>query len=100
MDDIFCLFQGTIENVAPLKQQYGLGKSGNEVNIIIEAYRSLRDRGPYPIEKVIRDINGKFAFILYDCASKNSFVAAVSIILHFYNRSCPVLCYNLLSLTH
>ncbi|KAL2922685.1 Stem-specific protein TSJT1 [Bienertia sinuspersici] len=76
VDDIFCLFQGHIENLAPLKQQYGLGKLGSEVNIIIEAYRSLRDRGPYPIEQVIRDINGKFAFVLYDCASMNSFVAA------------------------
>ncbi|KNA21287.1 hypothetical protein SOVF_044600 [Spinacia oleracea] len=76
VDDILCLFQGHIENFAPLKQQYGLSKTGNEVNIIIEAYRSLRDRGPYPIEHVIRDIHGKFAFILYDCASKNSFVAA------------------------
>ncbi|XP_010693773.2 stem-specific protein TSJT1 [Beta vulgaris subsp. vulgaris] len=76
VDDIFCLFQGHIENFATLKQQYGLSKSGNEVNIIIEAYRSLRDRGPYPIEQIIRDLHGKFAFILYDCASKNSFVAA------------------------
>ena len=43
VDDIFCMFQGTIENVAVLKQQYGLSKGANEVNIIIEAYRTLRD---------------------------------------------------------
>ncbi|CAO2821515.1 unnamed protein product [Amaranthus hypochondriacus] len=75
VDDIFCLFQGRIENFAPLKQQYGLSKTGNEVNVVIEAYRSLRDRGPYPIEHVIRDLHGKFAFVLYDSASKNSFIA-------------------------
>ena len=85
MDDIFCLFQGRIENFAPLKQQYGLSKTGNEVNVVIEAYRSLRDRGPYPIEHVIRDLHGKFAFVLYDSASKNSFIAVVSII---YDK-CP-----------
>ncbi|XP_004296589.1 PREDICTED: stem-specific protein TSJT1 [Fragaria vesca subsp. vesca] len=76
VDDIFCLFQGHIENVALLKQQYGLNKTANEVIIVIEAYRTLRDRGPYPADQVVRDIQGKFAFILYDTTSKVSFVAA------------------------
>ncbi|GAB4843318.1 hypothetical protein Ancab_013284 [Ancistrocladus abbreviatus] len=76
VDNIFCLFQGHIVNVANLKQQYGLNKTANEVNIIIEAYRSLRDRGPYPVDQVVRDLVGKFAFILYDCSSKVAFIAA------------------------
>ncbi|KAG2534598.1 hypothetical protein PVAP13_9NG071759 [Panicum virgatum] len=76
VDDIFCMFQGTIENVAVLKQQYGLSKGANEVNIIIEAYRTLRDRGPYPADQVMRDISGKFAFVLYDCSTKSVFIAA------------------------
>ncbi|KAF3456929.1 hypothetical protein FNV43_RR01583 [Rhamnella rubrinervis] len=76
VDDIFCLFQGHIENVALLKQQYGLNKAANEVIIVIEAYRTLRDRGPYPADQVVRDIQGKFAFILYDSSSKATFVAA------------------------
>uniref|UniRef100_A0A0A9DWF1 DUF3700 domain-containing protein n=1 Tax=Arundo donax TaxID=35708 RepID=A0A0A9DWF1_ARUDO len=76
VDDIFCLFQGTIENVAVLKQQYGLSKGANEVNIIIEAYRTLRDRGPYPADQVVRDITGKYAFVLYDCSTKSVFMAA------------------------
>ncbi|KAI8561232.1 hypothetical protein RHMOL_Rhmol04G0322500 [Rhododendron molle] len=76
VDDIFCLFQGHIENVAPLKQQYGLNKTANEVIIVIEAYRTLRDRGPYPADQVLRDFHGKFAFILYDSSSKTTFVAA------------------------
>lgn len=78
VDDIFCLFQGHIENVAHLKQQYGLNKTANEVIIVIEAYRTLRDRGPYPPDQVVRDIHGKFAFILYDSSSKTSFLASVS----------------------
>lgn len=78
VDDIFCLFQGHIENVAHLKQQYGLNKTANEVIIVIEAYRTLRDRGPYPADQVLRDFHGKFAFILYDSSSKTTFVAAVS----------------------
>ncbi|KAF9607041.1 hypothetical protein IFM89_030814 [Coptis chinensis] len=76
VDGIFCLFQGHIENVALLKQQYGLGKTANEVIIVIEAYRTLRDRGPYPADQVVRDIHGKFAFILYDSSLKATFVAA------------------------
>ncbi|CAL4919524.1 unnamed protein product [Urochloa decumbens] len=70
------MFEGTIENVAILKQQYGLSKGANEVNIIIEAYRTLRDRGPYPADQVVRDISGKFAFVLYDCSTKSVFMAA------------------------
>uniref|UniRef100_A0A2N9I7I9 DUF3700 domain-containing protein n=1 Tax=Fagus sylvatica TaxID=28930 RepID=A0A2N9I7I9_FAGSY len=76
VDDIFCLFQGHIENVALLKQQYGLNKTANEVVIVIEAYRTLRDRGPYPADQVVRDIHGKFAFILYESTSKATFIAA------------------------
>ncbi|KAK2647108.1 hypothetical protein Ddye_022303 [Dipteronia dyeriana] len=76
VDDIFCLFQGHIENVALLKQQYGLNKTANEVIIVIEAYRTLRDRGPYPADQVVRDIQGKFAFVLYDSSSKSTFLAS------------------------
>ncbi|XVF63041.1 hypothetical protein PTKIN_Ptkin09bG0056800 [Pterospermum kingtungense] len=76
VDDIFCLFKGHIENVALLKQQYGLNKTANEGIIVIEAYRSLRDRGPYPADQVVRDIQGKFAFILFDSSSKATFIAS------------------------
>lgn len=83
MDDIFCLFRGHIENIAPLKQQYGLTKTVDEVSIIIEVYRTLRDRGPYPAVHVVRDIKGKFAFILYDSSSKSIFIAAIRNIVWF-----------------
>ncbi|KAK4800002.1 hypothetical protein SAY86_025367 [Trapa natans] len=76
VDDIFCLFQGHIDNVALLKQQYGLNKTANEVIIVIEAYRTLRDRGPYPADQVVRDLTGKFAFVLYDSSAKTAFFAA------------------------
>lgn len=74
------MFEGHIENVAHLKQQYGLSKTANEVIIVIEAYRTLRDRGPYPVDQVVRDIQGKFAFILFDSAAKATFTASVVII--------------------
>ncbi|KAJ4956219.1 hypothetical protein NE237_013002 [Protea cynaroides] len=76
VDNIFCLFKGNIDNLALLKQQYGMNKTVNEVSIIIEAYKTLRDRGPYPANQVVRDLGGKFAFILYDSTSKTCFVAA------------------------
>ncbi|KAL4273319.1 hypothetical protein GQ457_13G015370 [Hibiscus cannabinus] len=78
VDDIFCLFQGHIENVALLKQQYGLNKTANEGIIVIEAYRTLRDRGPYPPDQVVRDIQGKFAFVIYGSSSKATFIASDS----------------------
>ncbi|KAK9684850.1 hypothetical protein RND81_10G236800 [Saponaria officinalis] len=73
VDDIFCLFQGHIENIAPLKQLYGLTKSANEESIIIEAYRSLRDRGTSPTDHALRNIQGKFAFIIYDASLRTTF---------------------------
>lgn len=80
-DDMFCIFQGHIENIPFLKQQYGLTKTATEVTIVIEAYRTLRDRGPYSADQVVRDFQGKFAFMLYDCSTKNVFLAGVSLIL-------------------
>ncbi|XP_041005820.1 stem-specific protein TSJT1-like [Juglans microcarpa x Juglans regia] len=75
VDNIFCLFQGHIENFVLLKQQYGLNKTANEAVIVIEAYRTLRDRGPYPADQVVRGIQGKFAFIVYDSTSRATFIA-------------------------
>ncbi|XP_028112898.1 stem-specific protein TSJT1-like [Camellia sinensis] len=43
-DEIFCLFEGALDNLGSLKQQYGLAKSANEVVLVIEAYKALRDR--------------------------------------------------------
>ncbi|PKA59736.1 Stem-specific protein TSJT1 [Apostasia shenzhenica] len=76
VDDIFCMFEGHIENIPHLKVQYGLTKSANEAIIVIEAYRTLRDRGPYPADQVVRDIHGKFAFVLFDSSTKSTFIAA------------------------
>nr|ABK26441.1 unknown [Picea sitchensis] len=75
VDDIFCIFEGILDNVAVLRQQYGLNKSANEVAIVIEAYRTLRDRGPYPADQIVRDLSGKFAFVLYDSTSQSLFTA-------------------------
>eukprot|EP01018_Ginkgo_biloba_P035617 Gb_00728 [translate_table: standard] len=75
LDDIFCVFEGSLENIAVLRQQYGLNKSANEVTIIIEAFRTLRDRGPYPADQVVRDLSGKFAFVLFDATSRTIFTA-------------------------
>ncbi|KAE8709931.1 transmembrane emp24 domain-containing protein p24beta3-like [Hibiscus syriacus] len=51
VDDIFCLFQGHIENVVVLK-------------------------GHYPPNQVVRDIQEKFAFVIYDSSSKATFIVS------------------------
>ncbi|KAK6161501.1 hypothetical protein DH2020_004882 [Rehmannia glutinosa] len=38
--------------------------------------RTLRDRGPYPADQVVREIQGKFAFFLFDSTSKATFIAS------------------------
>ncbi|XP_022940896.1 stem-specific protein TSJT1-like [Cucurbita moschata] len=65
-DDIYCLFLGSLNNLCALNKQYGLSKGSNEAMFLIEAYRTLRDRGPYPADQVLKELDGSFAFVVYD----------------------------------
>ncbi|KAK1261129.1 Stem-specific protein TSJT1 [Acorus gramineus] len=78
LDNIFCLFMGNLDNLSSLIKQYGLCKLTNEALLVIEAYRTLRDRGPYPADQVVKDLDGSFAFIIYDSISGTIFVALSS----------------------
>ncbi|KAJ4825760.1 hypothetical protein Tsubulata_029389 [Turnera subulata] len=75
-DEIFCLFEGALDNLGSLRQQYGLGKSTNEVILVIEAYKALRDRAPYPANHVVGHLSGSFAFIVFDKSTSTLFVAS------------------------
>ncbi|XVE66047.1 hypothetical protein DITRI_Ditri08aG0050100 [Diplodiscus trichospermus] len=75
-DEIFCLFEGALDNLGSLKQQYGLGKSANEVILVIEAYKALRDRAPYPPNHMVGHLSGSFAFIVFDKYTSTLFVAS------------------------
>ncbi|XVF38146.1 hypothetical protein REPUB_Repub20aG0074000 [Reevesia pubescens] len=75
-DEIFCLFEGALDNLGSLKQQYGLAKSANEVILVIEAYKALRDRAPYPPSHVVGHLSGSFAFIVFDKSTSTLFVAS------------------------
>ncbi|GMH19519.1 hypothetical protein Nepgr_021360 [Nepenthes gracilis] len=74
-DDMYCLFQGSLDNFSTLLKQYGLAKSTNEAMFIVEAYRTLRDRGPYPADRVLNDLDGSFGFVIYDRNAGSVFVA-------------------------
>ena len=88
-DEIFCLFEGALDNLGSLKQQYGLGKSANEVILVIEAYKALRDRAPYPPNHVVGHLSGSFAFVVFDKSTSTLFVASVSELLsHLLNLKC------------
>lgn len=76
VDDIFCIFVGVLENLPSLRQRYGMSKSVNETLLVIEAYRALRDRAPYPPDQVVGDLSGHFGFVLFDNHTKKIFVAA------------------------
>ncbi|KAH7568932.1 hypothetical protein ACOSP7_012047 [Xanthoceras sorbifolium] len=75
MDDIFSIFIGTLENMSELRRHYGLSRQATEAMVLIEAYKTLRDRAPYPPDQVVKDLQGKFAFILFDAKSSNLFAA-------------------------
>lgn len=54
---------------------------------LIEAYRTLRDRGPYPADQVLKELDGSFAFVVYDSRAGAVFAALVytlSLSLSFY----------------
>jgi asparagine synthetase B (glutamine-hydrolysing) len=78
VDDIFCMFVGTLENLSALRQQYGITKSVTEVNLIIEIYRAMRDRSPYPSDHVMRGLAGSFSFVLFDNTTQSIFVGVDS----------------------
>jgi len=78
-EDVYCLFKGSLNNLCPLIRQYGLSpKSTNEAMLVVEAYRTLRDRGPYPSDQVMKDLDGSFAFIMYDSTTATLFTAMSS----------------------
>ncbi|KAA8526848.1 hypothetical protein F0562_008923 [Nyssa sinensis] len=74
-DDIYCLFMGSLNNLCSLIREYGLSKGTNEAMFVIEAYRTLRDRGPYPADRVVKNLDGSFAFVIYDSKAGTVFAA-------------------------
>ncbi|KAI3673724.1 hypothetical protein L6452_39852 [Arctium lappa] len=74
-DDIYCVFMGSLNNLCAQIKQYGLSKNTNEAMFVIEAYRTLRDRGPYPADQVVKDLEGSFAFVVYDSKAGTVFTA-------------------------
>ena len=77
MDEIYCIFLGSLNNLCSLIRQYGLSKATNEAMLVIEAYRTLRDRCPYPAHQVLKELEGSFAFVVYDCKAGSVFSALV-----------------------
>ncbi|KAJ0644676.1 hypothetical protein HanRHA438_Chr16g0758201 [Helianthus annuus] len=47
VDDVHCIFLGSLNNVCALNKQYGLAKGTNESMFVIQAYKTLRDRSPF-----------------------------------------------------
>lgn len=81
LDNIYCVFLGGLHNLSMLNKQYGLSKGANEAMFITEAYRTLRDRGPYPADQVLKDLEGSFGFVIYDNKDGTVFIASVSFFL-------------------
>lgn len=80
MDDIFCIFSGALHNTCDMRRHYGLSRQATEAMIIVEAYKVLRDRAPYPPDppdQVVKELEGKFAFILFDSKASTLFLARV-----------------------
>ncbi|MED6130673.1 hypothetical protein PIB30_002786 [Stylosanthes scabra] len=78
VDNIYCVFLGSLHNLSMLNKQYGLSKGTNEAMFIIEAYRTLRDRGPYPADQVLKELEGSFGFLIYDSKDGTVFLASGS----------------------
>lgn len=92
LDNIYCAFMGGLNNLSNLIKQYGLSKGTNEANFIIEAYRTLRDRGPYPADQVIKELDGSFGFIIFDNKAETVFVASVSLVFNDLGMLLSIWC--------
>ncbi|KAK6932552.1 protein of unknown function DUF3700 [Dillenia turbinata] len=75
MDDVFCIFIGSLENISDLRRHYGLSRQATDAVVVVEAFKVLRDRAPYPPDQVVKDLEGKFAFLLFDAKSTTLFAA-------------------------
>ncbi|CAN6876172.1 unnamed protein product [Brassica oleracea var. botrytis] len=54
-----------LRNLCTLNCQYGnTGNNTSEALFVIEAYRTLCDRGPYLANQVIRCLEGSFAVVV------------------------------------
>lgn len=107
VDDIFCIFVGTLANIADLRHHYGLQRQATEAMIVVEAYKALRDRGPYPPDQVVKDLDGKFAFIIFDARTNTLFAARVSFhqekkkfLVSFYSKTCRWNPYRFIYICH
>ncbi|XP_050215516.1 stem-specific protein TSJT1 [Mercurialis annua] len=100
LEEIYCVFIGSLNNLCMLNRQYGLTKGSNEAMFIIEAYRTLRDRGPYPADQVVKDLEGTFAFVIYDSKAATVFVAlgsdgGIELFWGIGGDGCVVICDDL-----
>ena len=78
MENMFCVFKGKLDNISELSKYYGLNKHANEARLVVEMYKVLRDRAVlYPVDQVIKDLTGAFAFILFDDTTCTLFFATV-----------------------
>ena len=75
-DDVFCVFEGVLDNLGSLRQQYGLSKRTNEAVLLIEAYKALRDRAPHPPSFMLGLLDGNFSFVLFDGNTSTLLVAS------------------------
>ncbi|XP_074302391.1 asparagine synthetase [glutamine-hydrolyzing]-like [Silene latifolia] len=75
LSDLPLLILSNKYNLCGLIKDYGLSKSANEAMLVIEAYRTLRDRGPYPADQVIKNLEGRFGFVIYDSKNGTVFTA-------------------------
>ncbi|KAL0300748.1 UNVERIFIED_CONTAM: hypothetical protein Sradi_6351600 [Sesamum radiatum] len=66
VNDVYCIFLGSLNNLCTLNKQYGLSKGSNEAMFVIEAYRALRDRSPIPAHRLLQELDGSFGFVIYD----------------------------------
>ncbi|KAB2607478.1 stem-specific protein TSJT1-like [Pyrus ussuriensis x Pyrus communis] len=79
LDNIHCIFLGGLNNLCNLIKQYRLSKGTNEAMFVVEAYRTLHDRGLYPADQVLKDLDRSFGFVIYDTKAGTVFAALVVI---------------------
>lgn len=59
-----------------LKQHYGLFKTADEAVLVLEAYKALRDRAPYPLSSMLVYLSGTFSFLVFDTTTSTLLVAS------------------------
>ncbi|KAL9669482.1 hypothetical protein QQ045_007029 [Rhodiola kirilowii] len=75
--DIICIYQGHMDNVDLFKNKFLLDPEDDDVKVVIQVFKLLRELGHQTPPICFQSMVGDFSFIVYDVSSNLPFVTSI-----------------------